>query len=248
MNNFFYVYEHWRLDRDECFYVGKGKGNRAYNTQNRNCHHKAIVAKLNRIGSAFEIKMVATGLQEQEAFNLERKRILFWKNVGVDLVNLTDGGEGLSGHNFSIEHREKLSLAHKGRSLSEEQKLKISKSNKGRKKPEEAVARSAATRKGMKASDNARKNMSLAHVGKKRQPLSSETKNKISIAHIGKKVSSETKAKLSASHKNNTSAKGHVCSNESKKLMAQKRKEYWEKRKNTESKLLIKSFLEGNDK
>lgn len=24
MKNNFYVYEHWRLDKDECFYVGKG--------------------------------------------------------------------------------------------------------------------------------------------------------------------------------------------------------------------------------
>lgn len=29
MKNNFYVYEHWRLDRDECFYVGKGTGKRA---------------------------------------------------------------------------------------------------------------------------------------------------------------------------------------------------------------------------
>ena len=26
----FYVYKHWRLDRDECFYVGKESGCRAY--------------------------------------------------------------------------------------------------------------------------------------------------------------------------------------------------------------------------
>lgn len=26
----FYVYEHWRLDRDECFYVGKGQRKKAY--------------------------------------------------------------------------------------------------------------------------------------------------------------------------------------------------------------------------
>jgi len=25
----YYVYEHWRPDKDICFYVGKGKGSRA---------------------------------------------------------------------------------------------------------------------------------------------------------------------------------------------------------------------------
>jgi hypothetical protein len=28
----FYVYEHWRPDKDVCFYVGKGHGRRAYKT------------------------------------------------------------------------------------------------------------------------------------------------------------------------------------------------------------------------
>lgn len=35
----YYVYEHWRLDKDECFYVGKGRGNRAYKMRDRNRFH-----------------------------------------------------------------------------------------------------------------------------------------------------------------------------------------------------------------
>ena len=50
MENRFYVYEHWRLDRDECFYVGKGKKYRAYKMQDRNRYHAAIVGKLQREG------------------------------------------------------------------------------------------------------------------------------------------------------------------------------------------------------
>ena len=38
----FYVYEHWRPDRDECFYVGKGKGGRANVMYGRNRHHEAV--------------------------------------------------------------------------------------------------------------------------------------------------------------------------------------------------------------
>lgn len=93
----FYVYEHWRLDRDECFYVGKGMKNRAYKMRDRNAHHCAIVAKLSREGSGMEVRMVATGLTEDEAFALEVERIAFWREAGADLANLTNGGEGVSG-------------------------------------------------------------------------------------------------------------------------------------------------------
>lgn len=93
----FYVYEHWRLDRDECFYVGKGMKNRAYKMRDRNARHRAIMAKLSREGSGMEVRMVATGLTEDEAFALEVERIAFWRAAGVGLANRTNGGEGTSG-------------------------------------------------------------------------------------------------------------------------------------------------------
>lgn len=93
----FYVYEHWRLDRDECFYVGKGMKNRAYKMRDRNAHHRSIMAKLSREGSGMEVRMVATGLTEDEAFALEIERIAFWREAGADLANQTHGGEGVSG-------------------------------------------------------------------------------------------------------------------------------------------------------
>lgn len=102
----FYVYEHWRLDRDECFYVGKGMKNRAYKMRDRNAHHCAIMAKLSREGSGMEVRMVATGLTEEEAFLLEVDRIAFWRKAGADLANLTNGGEGPSG--LSAHNRRKV--------------------------------------------------------------------------------------------------------------------------------------------
>lgn len=114
MSNF-YVYEHWRLDRDECFYVGKGKGRRAYTMAYRNRHHKAIQAKVSREGFAIEIRMVATGLSEEEAFAVERKRIRFWREANIDLANMTDGGEGVIGYVFSDEVRQKMSVSQRKR-------------------------------------------------------------------------------------------------------------------------------------
>ena len=93
----FYVYEHWRPDRDECFYVGKGKGGRAYKMRDRNLHHRAIVKKLSDLGMMVEVRMVASGIAESEAFRIEQERIAFWRAAGIDLANKTNGGEGTSG-------------------------------------------------------------------------------------------------------------------------------------------------------
>ena len=98
MRNNFYVYEHWRPDRDECFYVGKGTGRRAYQLYKRNKHHKAIQAKLGRLGLCVEIKIVQFNLTEEEAFALEMQRISFWKDAGADLANIAIGGGGNAGY------------------------------------------------------------------------------------------------------------------------------------------------------
>lgn len=107
----FYVYEHWRLDRDECFYVGKGHGKRAYNMRHRNQHHKAIQNKVSRIGSAVEVRIVAYGLTEHEAFSLEIQRISFWEGHGIDLANHTKGGNGTVGYKFTNSQKKTLSNA-----------------------------------------------------------------------------------------------------------------------------------------
>jgi hypothetical protein len=136
----FYVYEHWRLDRDECFYVGKGKGGRAYSMKNRNRHHQAIVAKLGCTRSAFEVRMVATGLSELDAFSIEKERISFWRAANVDLTNLTNGGEGASGLKHSEKTKKLWSLQRKGNSISDEGRAKRSASLKGRPKSKEHAA------------------------------------------------------------------------------------------------------------
>ena len=133
----FYVYEHWRLDRLECFYVGKGNGNRAYTMSGRNRHHKAIQAKVIREGFAIEVRMIATGLSELDAFRIELERILFWKEAGADLANMTNGGGGVTGYVFTPEVRLKMSISQRKReprpSHSIETRRKIGLSGLGRK-------------------------------------------------------------------------------------------------------------------
>ena len=74
-------------------------------------------------------------VEENIAFALEQEWILKLKNDGYCLYNLTDGGDGTSGHKMSKEARRKISEAHlgkdpwnKGKSTPEDIKEKISKS------------------------------------------------------------------------------------------------------------------------
>jgi hypothetical protein len=185
----FYVYEHWRLDRDECFYVGKGKKNRAYSRGGRSSHWGNIVAKLERIGSSYEVRLVATDLKESEAFSLEKERILFWRDK-VDLCNKTDGGDGVSGLVMSEGSRQKMSAKAKGRPGNI--------TMLGRKHSDETRAKMSAAHKGKSKSAEHAAKVGAAHKGKKR---SEEYKKKLSVAHMGKIISLETRAKLSESAK-----------------------------------------------
>ena len=158
----FYVYEHWRLDRDECFYVGKGKGGRAYKMRDRNLFHTAVVKKLQREGYAVEVKIVACGLSEEEAFSLEKERIAFWRAANADLTNATNGGDGVSGLKMSNEARAKMRAAKLGKKQTPEQIEKRISPLRGRKQPEEAVKKISQTRlaRNIRPSEEVRKKMS----------------------------------------------------------------------------------------
>jgi hypothetical protein len=186
----FYVYEHWRLDRDECFYVGKGKGGRAYKMRERNAHHQAIMAKLSREGSGMEVRMVATGLTEGDAFSLEIERIAFWRGYGIDLANHTNGGDGVSGLKMSDESKAKMSAAKKG--------IAGNVTMLGKKHSEETKAKMSSAHKGVKKSPEHAAKVGLRHKGKT-FAVSQETKNKISLAHKGRKHSEESIEKMKKS-------------------------------------------------
>jgi len=183
----FYVYEHWRTDRDECFYVGKGKGRRAYILRDRNSHHRGIVAKLIRMGFAVEIRIVASGLIEDEAFQVERDRIAFWRSSGVDITNVTDGGDGVSGLKMSDESKKKMSDAKKGKPGRA--------TMLGKKHSDETRAKMSAAQKGVKKSPEHAAKVGARHKGKK-VVVSPETAKKISEAHRGRKHTEETKQNM----------------------------------------------------
>lgn len=183
MANVFYVYEHWRPDLDVPFYVGKGKGKRACKMKERGSHHRNIVNKLAKLGMCVEVRLVAHSLTEQDAFDLEVKRIAEWRSIGVLLCNKTNGGDGVSGLVMGKNARAKMSLAKIGR-------LGI-KTMLGRKHKPETIEKMSLAKKGKKPNNFGKK-------CKKRPPISEETRLKMSAAKKGKKLTEEHRAAVSA--------------------------------------------------
>ena len=158
MERCYYVYEHIRLDNMTCFYVGKGKNDRAYE-KGRNKHHDAIASKF-----GYAVVIVGENLSEKEAHNLEKEIIeeyVFELGYGIDikgfrnctdkfyLTNATFGGEGCS-----------------GRTVSEETKIKLRKANLGRKQSENCILINRMKHFGKKHTDEAKKKIGLASIGR----------------------------------------------------------------------------------
>lgn len=207
----FCVYEHWRADKGECFYVGKGTLKRASSAIRReNPHYMRIVQKLQSLGLSVEVRIYQQGLSESDAFALEIDRIAFWRTSGVNLANLTDGGEGASGFKSSNEKKLKISKALlgvekpslRGVPLSDEHKAKISASNKGRVVSEETRKKISDAQKGKPRPELIGRKMNPESIKKlQNREFTQEHRQKISSANKGKIRSEDAKRKISESLK-----------------------------------------------
>jgi hypothetical protein len=107
----FYTYAHYKPD-GELFYIGKGNGNRAYNTRysQRNIYWKRVVEKYGKP----TVKILANWNTEEEAFDHEKLLISCFRDMGYKLANITSGGDGVCGIKWSEESRKKLSNSKMG--------------------------------------------------------------------------------------------------------------------------------------
>ena len=126
----FYVYIHRKKSNGEIFYVGKGKGDRAWKRDRNNQIWRRIADK-----HGYTVELVAENLQEHAAFSMERELIALYGRMNAvragTLANLTDGGEGSSGATRSIETKKKIAEFNTGKTLSDETKAKIAASKQG---------------------------------------------------------------------------------------------------------------------
>lgn len=209
----YYTYAYLREDRTP-YYVGRGKGDRAYRR-----HWRSRVK-----GGYFEppskdrILILKKNLTEEDANKHEIYMIAIFgrkdNNTGI-LRNLTNGGEGTSGVKMtedrlmklkkpkseehkqklrkpkSVEYRKKMSDIKKGTKLSEEHKEKISEQVKGRKWWNNGVSNKHTKECPGEGWNIGRINNNVDRV------LSEETKEKIRVSNKGKTLTDEHKKLLS---------------------------------------------------
>lgn len=146
----YYVYVWFRTDKNEVFYVGKGKGRRSHDMSMRNKYFLNVV---NKVGmDNIVILKLEDNLTEYEAFEKEIYYIAFYEKLGHRLTNMTRGGEGSSDWFSRITEEEKqrhreISKSFLGKKHSEETKRKMSEVAKGRKPSAETIAKIKQTKK-----------------------------------------------------------------------------------------------------
>lgn len=158
--------------------------------------------------------------------------ISFYRKIGCNLTNGTNGGDGISGHVFSEESRKRLSIALKNRKYDKKAAgRKISKALTGKKASEQTrqILSNAAKLRWI-TDVGFREKMSKIHKNKiwteeERKKLSDIKKGK-PPNNKGKKLSEETKKKMSESRKGWSGKwnKGRKTSEETKKKMSESRK------------------------
>jgi hypothetical protein len=162
-HNDYYTYAFLREDKTP-YYIGKGRGNRI------NYKNRAIKPPKDKSRIIFLKK----NLTEAEAFKHEIYMIfvLGRKDLGTGILrNLTNGGDGASGHIKSEECKKKISETNTGMFAGENNPMH-----------------------GVPHTEESKKKMSEAHSG---VPKTEEHKKKISVAKSGVPKTEETKKKMS---------------------------------------------------
>jgi group I intron endonuclease len=163
----YYIYAYTRPDGTP-YYIGKGKGDRAY--------RRSHIVPLPKNKS--QIIMMESNLTEVGALALERFYIRWYgrKDIGTGILrNMTNGGDGASGYVCTEDHRKKMSEAMTGnknpmfgKKLAYETRRRMSESKSGNNHP----------MFGKKHTEETKKKMSESLIGKPLGPQSEEHKRK----------------------------------------------------------------------
>jgi hypothetical protein len=229
----FYTYIHRTADDGRIFYVGKGVGYRLSAKNGRNKYWHNIVNK-----HGFRYEVCSYWDTDADAYEHEKLLILCFKDLGITLANLNDGGKGgTSGRKMPTGQYEKhvarvrLQAQDPIRNAKISDKLKTSSHhwrgkpphNKG--KPILSHVKEAMMRKHVSVNPDAMQKMIAAKTG---VPLSAEHKQKLSLAHKGKPKSDAMKAKLAKSKT------GYKYSDEARAKMRASRLAFLAKQKKVE--------------
>lgn len=180
------------------FYVGKGHGKRCeFHLDEAKYYTSRKSKKLNKIRKLMSLGLkpiiakVEENVSDVDAIDFECLLIAEMRDIGIQLTNMTDGGDGAQGYKHTEEHKQIMRELFAGRIFTEEHRRAMSKPK----------------------SEDGRANIAKARLTTTYRP-SQETKQKTSEALLGRaspmkgrKQSEEAKAKMSAWRKGRTKPK-----------------------------------------
>jgi hypothetical protein len=159
MQDKFYVYVHRRNIDGSVFYVGKGKGGRAWIKTGRSKKWQNTANK-----NGFTVHIIVNKINEICAFSMERAIIKFYGKE--NLCNITDGGEGASGLCHSENTKAKLRGPRpnakpwlKGKKVPEYLKIKLSDAKIGKNQSNAHAKKSRENKLGFKVFDTSKFNL-----------------------------------------------------------------------------------------
>ncbi len=173
---YYYTYAYLREDKTP-YYIGKGKGNRAYRRRKTDIKPPKDKSR---------ILVLKENLTEKEAFKHEIYMIAMFgrKDLGTGILyNKTDGGDGSS--NPSAETRRKMSEALKGKPRSKEIRRKISEAKKGKQFSEEHKKKLSEVKKNVYIPWNKGKKTNSQNASKKYE-IKFNNVNEIIISNLSK--------------------------------------------------------------
>ncbi len=147
------------------------------------------------------IKILAVLTPDASLSELNRQEIRFiayYRSLGADLKNMTEGGGGTKGTRRSDEFKKRLADSNHNRVWLEESKLKVSLAKRGKHLSEEHKRNVGLAKKGQKHSEETIAKIRLANLGR---VLPESTKLKLSLSMKGRKHSEEHNRKVGLGRK-----------------------------------------------
>lgn len=129
-----YVYLLVDPRNNQPFYVGKGRGRRMHfhaweaRNSNKTTYKLNKIRKIHSLGLDVVVRKVDDKITDEQAKDLECLLIAEFRDLGINLTNATDGGEGTLGFKQSPELINKRMAHRVGKPLSDEHKKKIKES------------------------------------------------------------------------------------------------------------------------